>query len=91
MNTTTHNLIFKSDSGGTREIAAIRDSSDSGERKTDSEILNEVNKIIKRFCDNRNFEIYYIRIWNEDGATVFDVGSHTEFFRLIPELDMNAL
>ena len=88
---TTHSLIFIGDDGNAREIAAIRDNSDSGGRKTDSEILTEVNKIIKRFCDNRNFEIYYVRIWNEDGVTVFDVGSHTEFFRLIPALDMNAL
>lgn len=43
----------------------------------------EANKIIKRFCSDRNFKIYYTRQWiDEDNQnrTWVDVGSHTEFF-----------
>ena len=29
---------------------------------------------------NPNFKIYYIRTWEEDGGTMYDVGSHSEFF-----------
>lgn len=41
------------------------------------------DKIIKRFCDDRNFKIYYTRQWldeNDKNRTWVDVGSHTEFF-----------
>ena len=40
-------------------------------------------KEINKFCDERNFKIYYTRTWAQpDGLMVFDVGSHTEFFYL---------
>ena len=29
---------------------------------------------------NPNFKIYYYRSWKEDGGTMYDIGSHTEFF-----------
>ena len=29
---------------------------------------------------NPIFKIYYFRSWEEDGGTMYDVGSHTEFF-----------
>lgn len=41
----------------------------------------QASKIIKRFCDDRNFKIHYTRKWlGDDGREVIDVGSHTEFF-----------
>lgn len=41
---------------------------------------------IKEFCDERNFHIYYTRVWeNKEGAIIFDVGSHCEFFKLYKE------
>ena len=43
----------------------------------------EANKIIKRFCNDRNFKIYYTRQWidkNNKNRTWVDVGSHVEFF-----------
>lgn len=47
--------------------------------KTDEDVFKEINK----FCDDRNFHIYYTRIWvNGEGLKVFDVGSHSEFFYL---------
>ena len=47
---------------------------------------NEAYKIMNKFCEDRGFKIYYVRKWTrEDGKltgkyTIFDVGSHTEFF-----------
>lgn len=39
--------------------------------------------IVKKFCDDRNFKIYYARRWVDKDNTNrrwMDVGSHTEFF-----------
>jgi len=44
--------------------------------------LEEALHIINKFCDDRGFPIYYTRMWDEDNAKKFDVGSHTEFFIL---------
>lgn len=47
------------------------------EPETEEEVYREIYK----FCGDRNFEIYYIRTWqNEEGLKVYDVGSYTEFF-----------
>ena len=29
---------------------------------------------------NPNFKVYYIRTWETEEGTMYDVGSHTEFF-----------
>lgn len=44
---------------------------------------DEVWKEIHKFCEDRNFKIYYIRTnRTPDGLEEYDVGSHTEFFYL---------
>ena len=46
----------------------------------------DVNRSIDDFIREANytgrrpFKRYYTRIWQEDGMTKIDVGSHTEFF-----------
>lgn len=30
---------------------------------------------------NPKYKIYYIRSWDRDGEIIYDVGSHSEFFR----------
>lgn len=72
----SHTLVFVGDN--TREIAAIPDG------MNDSDVFDAAMKEIRAFCEYHNFKIYYTRVWNESEATVFDVGSHTEFFHLIP-------
>lgn len=63
-------LYFKNSSGERRLIA---------KPKTHEEVIKEINK----FCDDRNFKIYYIRTWVDgDGFKVFDCGSWSEFFYL---------
>lgn len=56
-----------------------------GERRiiAEPETEEEAYKEMRKFCEDRNFKIYYIRSWtNKEGLKVFDVGSHSEFFYL---------
>lgn len=47
------------------------------------ETEEEANREIRKFCEERNFTIYYTRSWrNNEGLKVYDVGSWTEFFLL---------
>lgn len=73
-------LYFKNSHGEMRVIAEF----DNG--RTDKEYLEAAESEIKKFCDERSFQIYYTRVWHEDRngqqMTKFDVGSHTEFFYL---------
>lgn len=71
------NLYFKNSQGTERLIGSCITNE------------NEAMKIIKRFCNERNFTIYYYRIWERDNVKVFDVGSHTEFFYLKEEETAN--
>jgi hypothetical protein len=41
----------------------------------------ESSRIYQKFCEDRNFKIYYVRSWKTpEGETYYDVGSHTEYF-----------
>lgn len=62
-------LYFKDAYGNKRVIA---------EPKTEEDALD----VIQKFCDERNFKIYYMRWWDKDGVRTYDVGSHSEFFLL---------
>lgn len=63
-------LYFENSYGERRVIA---------EPETEQEALKEIHK----FCDDRNFKIYYTRSWmTPDGLKKFDCGSWTEFFYL---------
>lgn len=55
-----------------------------GEERVIAEVANEKEayKEINKFCEERNFEIYYVRTWMSNGRKKYDVGSHTEFFYL---------
>lgn len=43
-------------------------------------IMNRIQEYVASL--NPNFKIYYIRSWATDEGTMYDVGSHTEFFLL---------
>lgn len=81
-------MVFKGGYNNTREIATIDSFNDKGQAKTDSEILSEAENIIRAVCAEHNFKINYIRVWNRDGVTIFDFGSHSEFFHLKPEVNI---
>lgn len=56
-----------------------------GERRVIAEPATEESAMreIRKFCEDRNFKIYYTRSWTtSDGLKKFDVGSWTEFFYL---------
>lgn len=82
-------LLFQNSRGKLRTIAKIDG------RKPDKDIYKLAAEEIQRFCDERNFKIYYSRIWNEDRngklMTKFDVGSHTEFFYLEKALNIGEV
>lgn len=40
----------------------------------------ECNMQIQKFLKAHDFTSYYTRTWETDKGTMFDVGSHTEFF-----------
>lgn len=47
------------------------------------ETEEEATKEIYKFCEDRNFKIYYVRTWREpEGLKVYDCGSWSEFFYL---------
>ena len=46
----------------------------------DDSAWDAVLEKIADFCADNKYEIPYVRMWNRDGETWFDVGSHTEFF-----------
>ena len=63
-------LYFENSRGQRRVIA---------EPKTEDEVWKEINK----FCEERNFNIPYVRQWiDPDGLKWYDVSSHSEFFIL---------
>lgn len=69
-----YTVKFRNSEGEIREIG-----------KADNE--NEVYSIVNKFLEDRNFKSYYKRVWNANGRTVIDVGSHTEFFHVCPPLE----
>lgn len=76
-NPTRYTLYFRNWSGNLREIASF-------ECFDESDARSQAHQKIMEFCSERNFTVYYIRMWNADGMTIYDVGSHSEFFHLSP-------
>lgn len=72
---------FKPSRGRQRRIGHINSGG-----KTYVDIEREAMAMMKEFCDERNFKIYYYRKWNRDGESCFDVGSHTELFLVKPAI-----
>lgn len=62
-------LTFQNSSGKEHVIADVASDDEAYER-------------IKKFCDEHGFTIRYTRMWTTDRVTKYDVGSHTEFFKL---------
>lgn len=68
-------LWFQNSNGNERIIANC---------ETMEEVFIEIQKFIdecnRKWPKKNPFKIYYTRVWEEDGMTKLDVGSHTEFF-----------
>lgn len=67
-------LAFQRSSGDEVEIANVKDKDEAMDQ-------------IKKFLDWHHYKSYYTRMWHDDeqSCTWFDVGSHTEFFKLYDE------
>lgn len=56
------------------------------EPKCETEVIQEIYKFIDKCNENKpedkKFHSYYTRIWEEEGFTVYDVGSWSERFLL---------
>ena len=69
-------LWFSNSRGEEREIADC---------DTWANVTREIHKFIHE-CNAKKpksanpFKSYYTRVWEENGRTIIDVGSHTEFF-----------
>ena len=68
-------LWFQNNNGEERVIAEVNNFDD---------VYKEIDKFIDR-CnegrpENKQFKIYYTRIYEENGRTKLDVGSWSEFF-----------
>lgn len=46
-----------------------------------------INKCNENKPENKKFKSYYTRTWTEDGNTIIDVGSWSEFFIVTPALE----
>lgn len=78
-------LIFENSNGIERIIA---------EPKDEKEAWEEIHKFVEQ-CntkrkDGRPFVIHYVRSWKNGNRTTYDIGSHTEFFHLLDEVDDNG-
>lgn len=45
-----------------------------------SRAISDIRKFVQR--KNPGFQIYYTRCWETEEGTMYDIGSHTEFFLL---------
>ena len=69
-------LWFENQLGDIRQIAHCENK---------EEVYKEINNFIgeanaKKPKGSKPFKSYYIRSWEQDGRTWYDVGSHVEFF-----------
>jgi len=78
-------LYFKGINGKMRKIAKIAGG------KSDSEIREDIFAEIRNFCEEHDYAVDYIRMWNTEKngkpMTIFDAGSHTEFFYAEPAIE----
>lgn len=77
-----YKLYFRDSRDRRREIGCFE--------STEADALTRAYERIHAFCDERGFRIYYSRRWNTPDYSIFDVGSHTEFFHLEPPVPMTA-
>lgn len=81
-----YTLKNKKSGGAKRVIAKAQNYED------EHEVFDMMCALIHVFCKkNRHFKSYYMRFYNSKTETIFDVGSHTEFFHVTPPLDLNLI
>ena len=81
-----YTLYLKTDKA--TQFATISGLNDDGTKKEGDQVLNDAAQIIKRYCDANGDKMPYLRMWNTDGNTNLDFGSHTTFFLLSPAVQI---
>ena len=62
-------LLFENRFGQERPIAEVN-------------TKQEASKEIQKFLDGYNYKSYYTRYWVNGSCITYDVGSHSEFFKI---------
>lgn len=55
---------------------------------SDEEARHAAFAAINKHCKEENEPVYYVRMWNSGNSTMFDFGSHSEFFVLTPKIEV---
>jgi hypothetical protein len=55
---------------------------------SDEEARHVAFAAINKHCKEENEPVYYVRMWNGGNSTMFDFGSHSEFFMLTPKIEV---
>ena len=63
------NLYFERSNGTIKEIKM---------NIPEEEVVAEIHAAVAEM--NPNYKVYYVRHWNMNGKTWYDIGSHVEFF-----------
>lgn len=80
--TLAYDVWFENSRDQVRVVASIEADPD----RSFGQLRSMANQEIDWFLDRHNYKSYYTRNWVEDGVRMmYDVGSHTEFFFLMPK------
>jgi len=75
-------VFFDNGRDDLREIGVVESTGLSKE-----EIRTQIYNVFSKFCEERKYNIPYVRLWNAEAMTHFDVGSWSQFFRVSPALE----
>ncbi len=81
-------LFFSDETGALYQIGYV-DGVGREEQEIIDELWHQMHDWLQANLPNR--KVYYYNIWNEDGFTVVDFGSHFEFFKIKPEVEISKI
>ena len=78
-------LFFEDYEGNMHQIGYV-----DGTGMEEQDVIDALWKQIHEYIRDQlnNCKTYYFNIWNEDGFTVIDYGSHSQFFKILPTIDL---
>ena len=79
-------LFFQDWEGNLHQIGYV-----NGTGVDEQQIIDDLWQQINEYLQSNmpNHKVYYYNIWNHDGFTIVDFGSHTEFFKIRPTIDFS--
>ena len=78
-------LFFQDWDGNLHQVGFV-----DGTNREEGEIIDELWKQIAEYIKDQlgNRKVWYYNVWNNDGFTIVDFGSHSEFFKIKPEVNL---